>query len=149
MRPPVDIEALMEEWIKDAPINETDPQKSLAEVPSLHSKYLRIMTHHNLVAKKLQFTYNERRNLKWDWYKGDLNNPEDLAKYNLPPQEKTVIRQDIPKLLDADNELNNMLLKKILHEEIAEFCKAVLKELNNRTFQLKSYIDYERFIRAS
>jgi hypothetical protein len=148
MRPPVDIEALMEEWSKDAPINETDPQKSLAQIPSLHAKYLHIMTHHNLMAKKLQYNYNERRRLKWEWYNGDLNNPEDLSKYNLPPQERKVIRQDIPQILDADSELNTLLLKKVLHEEIADFCKAVLKELGNRTFQLKSYIDYERFIRG-
>jgi hypothetical protein len=33
-----------------------------------------------------------------------------------------------------------------MHEEIVEFCKQVLKELNNRTWQLKEYMSWERFI---
>ena len=45
-----------------------------------------------------------------------------------------------------DTELNNILLKKVIHEEIVEFCKNVLKELNNRTWQLKEYMSWERFV---
>jgi hypothetical protein len=146
MKPPVNIETLMEEWIKDASWDETEPQKALANIPKLHAKYLRIMSHHNLTVKKIQTEYNTRRKIKYDYISGDLNNPEDLEKYNLDPMVKKVLRADIPMWLDSDTELNNILLKKVIHEEIVEFCKSVIKELNNRTFQLKSYMDWERFI---
>lgn len=146
MKPPVNIDALMEEWGKDAPINETDPQKSMARIPILHAKYLHIMTHHNLMVKKMQADYHTRRRIKWDYYNGDLNNPEDLATHNLPPMERKIMRADIPQWLDADQELNNILLKKVMHEEIVDFCKSVIKELSNRTYQLKSYMDWERYV---
>ena len=146
MKPPVNVDALMEEWIKDASWDETEPQKALAKIPNLHAKYLRIMTHHNLLVKKISSDYAMRRRIRLEWYKGDLNNPEDLAEHNLTPMERKIYKPDIQTYLDSDTELNNILLKKVMHEEIVDFCKAVLKELNNRTFQLKSYIDYERYI---
>lgn len=146
MKPPVNIEMLMEEWVKDAPYDETEPQRAMANIPKLHAKYLRIMTHHNLTVKKLLAEYNTRRKIKWEYYSGDLNNPEDLERYGLEPMLKKVLRADLQHYLDSDTELNNILLKKVIHEEIAEFCKNVLKELNNRTWQLKEYMAWERFI---
>jgi hypothetical protein len=148
MKPPVTIDALMEEWSKDSSIDQIDPQKSMAKIPELHSKYLRALTHHSMVAKKIQASYNERRRIKWEYYSGDLNNPDDLAKYELEPFTKKVMKSDIGQYLDSDTELNSILLKKVVHEEIVDFCKAVLKELNQRTWQIKSYMDWERFIRG-
>lgn len=148
MKPPVTIDALMEEWTKDAGIDQIDPQKSMAKIPELHAKYLRILTYHNMVAKKTQASYNERRRLKFEYYNGDLNNPEDIAKYGFEPFAKKVIKSEIGQYLDSDTELNTILLKKVVHEEIVDFCKAVLKELNNRTWQLKEYMSWERFIRG-
>lgn len=145
MKPPVDVNALMEEWLKDTVIDETEPGRELLKISGLHSKYLRIMTHHNLIAKKILGDYHKMRKIKWEYYNGDLNNPEDLEKYNLDPNPKKILRADIPTYLDSDTQLNDVLLKKVMHEEIVEFCKAVIKELNSRTWQLKSFIDWERF----
>ena len=145
MKPPVNIDDLMEEWSKDSKIDETEPGRELIKTSSLHSKYLRILTHHNLICKKLMADYQRLKKLKWEYYTGDLNNPEDLEKYNLEPMVKKVLRQDIPMYIDSDTDLNNLLLKKTAHQEIVDFCGSVLKELNNRTWQLKSFIDWERF----
>lgn len=145
MKPPVDIEKLMAMWSEDAPIDETEPSKELARIPKLHAKYLAIMTHHNLIVKKLQSTYNQRKRIKWEWYSGDLNNPEDLETHKLEPMMKKILRADINMYLDSDTELNNILLKKVMNEEIVDFCKNVLKELQNRTWQLKEYIGWEKF----
>ena len=142
------LDDLMEMWSKDSVINETEPARELIKTPNLHSKYLRIMTHHSLLVKKLMSEYHELRRMKWEYFCGDLNNPEDLEKYNLEPMVKKVLRADIPMYLESDKQLNAILLKKVLHEEIVEFCKSILKELNNRTWQLKSYIDWERFSRG-
>ena len=145
MKPPVNIDALMEEWSKDSVIDETEPGRELLKVPTLHSKYLRIMTHHNLMVKKIMGEYNRLRKIKFEWYSGDLNNPEDLAYYKFEPIMKKILRADITMHLDADKDLNDLLMKKILHEEIVSFCGAVLKEINNRTWQLRTFIDWERF----
>jgi hypothetical protein len=145
MKPPVNIDDLAEMWITDAEVDKSEPGDELIRIPKLHAKYMRILTHHALVVKKLQSDYNTRRRIKWEYYNGDLNNPDDLEKYKLPPMEKKVLRTDINTYLDSDKELNDILLRKMLHEEIVDFCKAVVKELNNRTFQLRSVIDWAKF----
>ena len=45
--------------------------------------------------------------------------------------------------LDSDAELNNILLKKVIHQEIVDFCTSVLKEINSRTYQLGNFIKWE------
>lgn len=145
MKPPVNIDDLMEEWSKDATIDETEPGRETAKIPNLHAKYLRILTHHNLIVKKLLSDYNKLRRIKFEYYSGDLNNTEDLEKYGLEPMRKKLLKQEIPTYIDSDIELNNILIKKVVHEEVVEFCKAVLKEISNRTWQLGNIIKWEQF----
>ena len=77
---------------------------------------------------------------------GDLNNPEDLKEYGWEPQMKKIMRQDIPSYLDSDDDLNKILIKKVIHQEIVDYCDRVLKELNNRTFQLSNIIKWEMYL---
>lgn len=149
MKPPVrDIDELMEMWSKDSPIDETEPSREMAKVGNLHSKYLRILTHHNLIVKKLMADYNKMKKLKWEYFSGDLNNPEDLEQYGWQPVHKKILRQDIPTYIDSDTDLNNILIKKVLHQEIVDYCQSVLKEINNRTFQINGIIKWEVYTRG-
>lgn len=145
MKPPVNIDDLMEEWSKDSKIDETEPGRELTKISSLHAKYLRILTHHNLIAKKIMADYNKAKKTRWEYYSGDLNNPEDLEVLGLEPWVKKTLRQDIPMYIDSDSLLNTLLMKKTVHQEVVDFCSSILKELNNRTWQLKSFIDWEKF----
>lgn len=149
MKPPVNIDHLMEEWAKDSVIDETEPGRETAKTSSLHAKYLRILSHHNLVVTKLQSDYNKMRKIRWEYYNGDLNNPEDLAQYGFEPMTKKVLRADINMYLDSDTELNNILLKKMIHQEIVDCCERILKEINNRTFSLGNLIKWEMFTNGS
>lgn len=146
LSPPVTIETLMREWSKDCKIDETEPQRELANVPKLNAKYLNIMVHHKLLARKAAAKYYKLRNFKEAYYSGDLNNPEDLQEHGLEPFRKKILKQDMENWLSADDDLNNLLMKKVVHEEIVKYCEYVLKECHSRTFQLRSYIDYEKFL---
>jgi hypothetical protein len=140
LRPPVSIDALMEEWANDAVMNETEPARDLAKIPNLHAKYLNILTHHNLIVKKITADYNKLKSIKWQYYSGDLNNPEDLERYGLEPMPKKILRQDISIHIDSDPELTTILLKKMIHQEIVDYCTLVLKEINARTWQLQNIV---------
>lgn len=141
----VTVDTLMQIWSEDSKIDETEPSKELAKVSSLHAKYLRFRSHHNLIVKKLLTEYNSRKKIMWEYYSGDLNNPEDLTKYNLEPLRRKILRQDIPIYLDTDEELTKILIKKIIHQEIVDLCESILKELNNRTYQLGNIVKWETF----
>ena len=145
MKPPVSLEDLMAMWAEDSVIDETEPGRAMAKIPILHAKYLRILSYHNLLVKKLHNDYQRTKLLKWEYYKGNLNNQEDLKEHNLEPMVKNIMRQDIPMWIDADKQLTDILLKKAMHQEIAETTTSILKELHSRTFQIKSIIEWERF----
>lgn len=145
MKPPVKIDDLMEEWSNDATIQEEDINGELIKIPKLHSKYLNILIHHRMLVHKYMHQYNERKKIMWEYYTGDLNNPEDLQKYGFEPLEKKIHKPNMSMYLESDTNLNNILLKKLLHEEIVEACEFILKELNSRTFQLRAVIEWKRF----
>jgi hypothetical protein len=145
MKPPVKIDDLMEEWSVDSKMDETELLKELARVPILHAKYLRILSHHNLIVKKYANDFNRMKKLKFEYYNGDLNNPEDLKEHGFEPMLKKILRQDINMYLESDTDLNNILLKKMVHQEIVDFCTSVLRELSNRTFQLNSAVKWQIF----
>jgi hypothetical protein len=146
MKPPVTIDNLSEEWLTDSSVDTTDPTRELSRIPNLHSKYLNILSHHNLIVKKLSYEYNTLKKVKIEYYMGDLNNPEDLKQYGWEPQMKKIMRQDMPSYLDSDDDLNKILIKKVIHQEIVDYCDRVLKELNNRTFQLSNIIKWEMYL---
>jgi hypothetical protein len=47
--------------------------------------------------------------------------------------------------LDADDDLNKILIKKIIYEELVDTCDSILKEINNRTYQLGNIVKWETF----
>jgi hypothetical protein len=144
MKPPVTIDSLISEWATDAKYNETEPSKEMAKISLLHAKYLRILTHHNLMVKKQNAEYIKLKKLKWEYYSGDLNGTEELEALGWEPIRK-ILKPDMPMHLDSDADLNNILVKKIVHQEIVDICTSILKEINNRTYQLSNIIKWEIF----
>ena len=140
------LDELLEEWRKDSDIDRTEPGKALLDVPKLHSKYLNILSKHRLLAKEAEFKYNKWKKLKWEYYTGKLDD-DDLQKYGWEPFP-FVLKSDITTYLESDEDLNKHLAAKAVHDEIVEVCGSILKELNSRTYQLRSFIDWEKFIQG-
>ena len=140
------LDELLEEWRKDADIDRTEPGKALLDIPKLHSKYLNILSRHRLLSKEAEFKYNKMKKLKWEYYTGKLDD-DDLKKYEWDPFPY-VLKSDLSTYMESDEDLNKYLANKILHEEIVDVCQSILKELHSRTFQLKEFITWERFIQG-
>jgi hypothetical protein len=51
--------------------------------------------------------------------------------------------------IDGDDDLNKIKRKKSYHEETAKYCENVMKELNARTYQLRAFMDWEKFIQGA
>jgi hypothetical protein len=50
--------------------------------------------------------------------------------------------------MEADEDVNRLLASKLINEEMVDVCTSILKELNNRAWELKSFIDWEKFIQG-
>lgn len=140
------LDELLVMWAKDAEIDRTEPGKALLDIPKLHSKYLNILSSHRLASRDAEFKYNRMKKLKWEYYTGKLDDDE-LKKYGWEPFP-FVLKADINTYLESDEDLNKYRAQKIMHDEIVEICNSILKELNSRTYQLRDFIAWERFIQG-
>lgn len=138
------LEAIIEHWAKDSEVDSTDPSKEIIRIPVLHSKYNKFLTLHNLSAKKAGYEYAKLKKVKWAYYNGKMSQ-EELDKYGWEPFQ-FVLKSDLNVYLEGDDDLNKLKRKQAYHEEAASFCTNVMKELNNRTWQLKEFMAWERFI---
>ena len=137
---------LLNMWAKDSVIDRTEPGKELINIPQLHSKYLTILSNNRLLAKEADFKYNKIKKIKWEYYTGKLDN-DQLKHYGWEPFP-FVLKSEINTYFDSDEDLNKALANKIIYEEVVEICQSILKELNSRTFQLRDFIQWERFIQG-
>lgn len=138
------IEKVLESWEKDAVVDQTEPSKELLKIPLLHSKYLNVLTRSKLSSKKAQFDYVQLKKKKWEYYTGKLDQDE-LNRLGWEPFP-FVLKTDINLYLESDADLVALLKKKIIHDEIVSVAESILSELKSRTFQLRDFISWEKFI---
>jgi len=138
------IEQILNYWTSDSNIDQTEPGKELLKIPKLHNKYLTILTKHKMAAKKANFDYLRMRKIKWEYYTGKLSR-EELEQYGWEPFQFT-LKSDISTYLESDADLIKLLEKKIYHEEAVSVVEAIMSELKNRHWEIKSYIDWEKFV---
>lgn len=138
------LEQVLKNWERDAVIDQTEPGKELIRIPTLHSKYLGILIKHKIAAKKAHFDYLRMRKIRLDYYAGRLSQ-EELEEYGWEPFQ-FVLKTDLNAYLEADNDLIKLLEKKVYHEETVSVIESIMGELKNRNWELKSYIDWEKFI---
>ena len=138
------IEKILEAWTSDSDIDQTEPGKELLKIPKLHNKYLTTLTRHKMAAKRANFDYLRMRKTKWEYYTGKLSK-EELDEFGWEPFQFT-LKSDISTYLESDNDLIRLLEKKIYHEEAVAVIEAIMSELKQRTWQLRDFITWERFI---
>ena len=78
------LEQVLKHWEKDTVIDQTEPGKELLKIPTLHNKYLSILTKHKIASKKAHFDYLRMRKVRLDYYSGRLSQDE-LAEYGWEP----------------------------------------------------------------
>ena len=138
------LEQVLENWKRDAEIDQTEPGKELIRIPILHSKYLNILTKHKIASKKANFDYLRMRKIKWEYYTGKMSH-EELTEYGWEPFQFT-LKSDISTYLESDADLIKLLEKKVYHEEVVSVIEAIMSELKQRTWQLRDFIGWEKFI---
>lgn len=138
------LEQIMDMWDRDSKVDTTEPAQEIMKVPNLHSKYARILSGHSMKIRQINFDIAKMKKIKWEYYNGRLA-ADDLKKYGLEPFQ-FVLKADISYYLESDNDILNLNMRKSRHEEAFKFTESVMKELGNRTWQLKEFMAWEKFI---
>jgi len=138
------LEQVLKLWESDVIIDQTEPSKELLKIPMYHSKYLAILTKHRIASKKAHFDYLRMRKVKWEYFTGKMSQDE-LDEYGWEPFQ-FALKSDITTYLEADKDLIKLLEKKVYHEEVVSVLESIMNELKQRTWQLRDFISWEKFI---
>jgi hypothetical protein len=138
------LEQILKYWDTDSNMDQTEPSKELLKIPVLHSKYLNILTKHKIASKKAHFDYLRMRKIKWEYFTGKMSK-EELDEYGWEPFQ-FALKSDINTYLESDKDLIKLLEKKIYHEEVVSILESIMSELKSRTFQLRDFISWEKFV---
>jgi hypothetical protein len=131
-------------WLQDARIDDVDLDTESLKIPSLHAKYLKILYEEKLKLKSYIIKRKTFSRVLSEYYRGDLNNKEDLAEIDREPWSRTVLKQDIASYVDSDRDMIKLLTKISYQEEVVSLLEDILKNINNRGFQIKNTIDWRR-----
>ena len=141
----MDLEKLQEEASKNLKIDDTELDMESVRTPIIHAKYLKYQSKFSLLLKKAEDDYDVLAKDKWEYYTGKA--PESV--YKEKPFDIKVLRQDIDKYIKADPELIKQSQKVVYLRTIINYIEGVIRNINNRTFNIKNAIEWKKFTQGS
>ena len=93
------------------------------------------------MLKKEEGDFSKLYVKRWLFYTGKAT-PSEYAEEDF---QLKVLRQDVDKFIDADDNVIKARQKIEYIKQICKFCEDTLKQINNRTFQIKNAIEWKKF----
>ena len=139
----MNLETLQSMWEKDSQIDSDNLHTESLKVPALHAKYHEMFNNFLLLRKKAEQQRKNIRHERYEYYSGKA----DPEVYIENPFGKKIRDKDtMTKYLDADDKLKQISLKIDYYETLLNYCESILKQINNRTYQIKNAIEWQKFI---
>ena len=137
----MDLETLQEQVDKDLKINDTELDLESLKTPQLHNKYMKHYTKFKLMLTKAETDYSILKRQKWEYYTGKA----DASVYAEKPFDLKVLRTDVDKYIESDEELIKLKQKKEYLTTVVDYLDRTIRQITNRTFTIKNAIDWRRF----
>ena len=142
----IKLDEILNEWTKDCIIDQTQLGNEIVKIPQLHAKYLQILNDHKLSSLRNKFEYDKLKNIKTEYYLGHLDK-ETLEQYGWEQFDlKIGTKGNVDRYINSDNQLIKLLQKKSYHDQAISTCEQILNEIKNRSWQVKTLVDHNKFI---
>lgn len=110
-------------------------------VPYLQGKYINLHSNENGKLRTLELELKKLKFKKYQYYSGKATAQEYQAK----PLDHTILKSDVQRYIDGDDEILNLETKIINQKTKVDAISEFVKALGQRTFLIKSAIDYLKF----
>ena len=137
----MDLEQLQQLADKDLKINDTELDLESLKTPQLHNEFMKHLTKFKLMLSRSESEYNILKRNKWEYYTGK----SDASVYAEKPFDLKILRTDIDKYLEADDELQKAKQKIDYLSTTVDFLDRTVRQISNRTFTIKNAIDWKKF----
>ena len=139
------IEDIISMWQEDVKIDETELSRESLNIPLLHGKYLKHFSDERLKLRALKMKHKQLSTRLSDYYRGDLNNPEDLAELGREPYQFKRLKQEVSHYVDSDSEMVQLNTKIAYQQELVDILEEIIKAINTRGYVIKNSLDFLRF----
>lgn len=140
----MNIESIVKEWDKDCKIDETELGRESTKIPVVHNKYIKIFMGERITLFKLRAESKKVRKNLMEYYLGELDD-EELKELGRDQFFKKLMKSEVDTYIEADDLMIETNLKLGMQEEKISYLEAVIKNINNRGFQIKSAVDWAKF----
>ena len=138
----IDLPTLQQMWEKDSKIDIDNLHTESLNIPVLHAKYYDIYNYFMLLRKKAEQQKKNTRHERYEYYSGKAD-PDVYIKDPFP--KKIRDKDTMNKYLDADERLSNVSMKIEYYDVMLRYIEEILKQITNRTYQIKNSIEFMRF----
>ena len=138
----IDLNGIQKMWEEDSKIDPDNLHTESLNVPVLHAKYFDLYNTIFLLMKKAQQQRKNIRHERYEYYSGKAD-PEIYIKNPFP--KKIRDKDTMQKYLDADEKLSSTSLKIEYYETMLNYLESILKQVSNRTYQIKNAVEVMKF----
>ena len=139
------IDDIIDMWQSDVKIDETELSRESLNIPLLHGKYLKYFSQERLKLRAFKMKHKQLRQRLMDYYRGDLNNPEDLAELGREPYPYKRLKQEVNYYVESDSEMVQLNTKIAYQQEMVDILEEIIKAINTRGYVIKNSLDFLRF----
>ena len=107
------LEEVLEAWSADSQLPRNDLDEASRATPSLHAKYLTILSQTKLRLKKAEMDQKSLLKLKWLWFNGKMDEEQvkDLGWEYDPLNGLKIMKGDMDHFYDSDKEIQESELR--------------------------------------
>jgi len=138
----LDIETIQNMWEEDSKIDIDNLHTESLKISSLHSRYFDLYNNILLLRKKAEQQKRNIRHQRYEYYSGKAD-PDVYIENPFP--KKIRDKDTMQKYLDADEKLSQISLKVEYYDVMLHYIEDIIKQIHNRTYQIKNSIDYMKF----
>lgn len=140
------LDDIQAEWDKDSDIDDNHLGEHATKTPKLHAKYVRMLVNVKLKHTKLTSDYNILRKNKFRYYRGEMSRDELTDLQWSQWQGVKPLKNEMDEFLTGDNDLNTLRVKIDYLETMIYLLESILGQIKARDWQLKSAIEWKKFL---
>ena len=135
------LEELQDIVEKKLKINDTELDLEALKTPQLHNEFLKHYNKFKLMKTKASAELATIKLHKWEYYTGKA----DPMVYQQKPFNLKILKQDVDKYIEADEDYQKIKQKVDYLETIVDFLDRPIRQIQNRGFLIKDAIEWRKF----
>ena len=138
----INLDKIQSMWQEDCKIDIDNMHEESIKVPQLHSKYHEILNNLILLRTKAQKIQKSVRHERYEYYSGKAD-PDVSEREPFP--KKVRDKDALIRYMDADDRVSDANLKVEYYDVMINYTESILKQISNRTYQIKNSIEWHKF----